>query len=158
MRNEKTVLLEELEKLLNGGTAHASLEQALEGLPYNLLGEKPGGLPYSIWQLTEHIRIAQWDMLEFCKDARHQSPEWPAGYWPTEAAPASQEAWEKSAQQIRTDLAAFIALLQEADLYSPLPHGTGQTVLREALQIADHTAYHTAEIIVIRRLLGAWKP
>lgn len=157
MSNQHQTLLTELEKLLQGGSAHVGLKKALDGLPPNLRGEKPDRLPYSIWQLVEHIRIAQWDMLEFCKDARHQSPKWPDEYWPKETAPASEETWNASVQQINADLESFIELLRKADLYKPLPHGSGQTILLEALQLADHNAYHTAEIVVIRRLLGAWK-
>ncbi len=157
MADQHQILIKELEKLLNGGSAHAGLSKALEGLTTEQLGEKPGPLPYSIWQLTEHIRIAQWDMLEFSKDPHHQSPKWPGEYWPTETAPANQEAWNKSVQQIQADLREMISLLHKADIYTPLPHGNGQSILREALQVADHTAYHTAEIIVIRRLIGAWK-
>lgn len=158
MNNQGSLLLMELEKLLKGGSAHAGLEEALEGLPENLRGEKPGKLPYSIWQLVEHIRIAQWDMLEFCKSEAHQSPKWPDEYWPKEAAPADDAAWNKTIRQIKDDLDEFIELMRKEDLYTPLSHGNGQTILREALQIADHTAYHVAEIIVIRRLLGTWKP
>ncbi|MHA4809952.1 DinB family protein [Flavitalea flava] len=157
MSDQQQLLITELEKLLEGGSAHVGLSDALEGLPEKLRGEKPGKLPYSIWQLVEHIRIAQWDMLEFCKDAKHKSPKWPEGYWPKETAPTDEKTWNKSVEQIENDLQEFVQLMGKADLYKPLPHGDGQTWLREALQIADHTAYHTAEIIVIRRLLGAWK-
>jgi hypothetical protein len=150
-------LINELVQLLQGGGAHASLEKALTGLPPNLRGAKVDNLPYTIWQLTEHIRIAQWDMLEFSKDGAHQSPNWPDDYWPKEPAPANDAAWDKSVKQINDDLAGFIKLLKSKDIYKPIPHGSGQSILREALQIADHTAYHTAEIIMMRRLLGAWK-
>ena len=155
--NTHPILLAEMEKLLHGGSAHAGLTDALNELPENLRGKKAGDLPYTIWQLVEHIRIAQRDMLEFSRDAGHQSPAWPDDYWPKEAAPADNAAWNTSVEQIKHDLEAFIELMRQTDLYTPLPHGDGQTILREALQIADHNAYHTAEIIVIRRLLGAWK-
>lgn len=157
MDNQAEILHQELVKLLQGGGAHADLKTALAGLPTDLRGAKTGNLPYTIWQLVEHIRIAQWDMLEFSKDDNHQSPKWPDDYWPKEAAPANDEAWEKSVKQVEDNLNEFIKLLKSEDIYQPIPHGKGQTILREALQIADHTAYHTAEIIVIRRLLGAWK-
>jgi hypothetical protein len=155
--DQHEILLTEIEKLLNGGSAHAHLNDALKGLPTEQRGAKPYGLPYSIWQLVEHIRIAQWDMLEFSKDARHQSPKWPDEYWPEEAAPKNEEAWNQSIQQIEKDLKEMIGLVKAGDLYEPIPHGTGQNLLREALQVADHTAYHTAEIILLRRLLGSWK-
>jgi len=150
-------LTAELTKLLKGGSAHVGLNDALANLPENLLGERPYQLPYSIWQLVEHIRIAQWDMLEFCKNPNHQSPKWPDDYWPKESVPKNKEAFEASVNKINTDLEEFIELLYKSDLYTPLLHGNGQTILREALQIADHTAYHIAEIIVIRRLLNAWE-
>lgn len=133
-----------------------SLKDALKGLPAKMRGVPTNDLPYSIWQIVEHIRIAQWDMLEFSKDGRHKSPKWPDDYWPEEAAPASDAAWRKSLKQIESDREEFINLLKKADIYKVIPHGSGQTILREALQIADHNAYHIAEIVVIRRLLGVW--
>ncbi|MDB5001010.1 MAG: transporter [Mucilaginibacter sp.] len=155
--DEHQILINELIKLLEGRGAHATLKDALTNIPADMRGVKPNGLPYSIWQLAEHIRIAQWDMLEFSKDASHNSPKWPDGYWPQESNPADNAAWEKTIQQINTDRDEFIALLKSEDIYASIPHGTGQSILREALQIADHTAYHTAEIILLRRLLGIWK-
>jgi hypothetical protein len=157
MDQQHQLLINELIKLLNGGGAHATLKDALDGLPANLQGVKPNNLPYSIWQLAEHIRIAQWDMLEFSKDGNHQSPNWPDDYWPKESSPADDAAWNKTIEQINNDRDEFIALLKSGDIYKSIPHGDGQSILREALQIADHTAYHTAEIILLRRLLGAWK-
>lgn len=151
-------LINELVNLLNGKGAHVSFSEAVADLPDNLRGVKPEGMPYSIWQLVEHIRIAQWDMLEFSKDASHQSPKWPDAYWPDEAMPKSDEAWNNSLIRIDYDLKAFIELLKNADdIYEPFVHGTGQNLLREALQIADHNAYHTGEIITLRRMMGAWK-
>jgi hypothetical protein len=150
-------LIKELKKLLSGGNAHVALKDATADIPFTLLGERPHALPYSIWQLVEHIRIAQWDMLEFSKDSNHKSPKWPDEYWPKEAAPADQNSWDNSLTQIDDDLKAFIELIQQRDLYEPFAQGSGQNLLREALQIADHAAYHIAEIVVIRRLLGIWK-
>jgi hypothetical protein len=157
MKNEHDVLIAELIKLLNGGSAHASLDEALDGLPAKLRGVKPDNLPYSIWQLVEHIRIAQWDMLKFSRDEKHESPQWPEGYWVKDVAPKDDADWESSLKQIKDDLNEFIDLLKGGDIYKAIPHGDGQSILREALQIADHNGYHTAEIIVIRRLLGDWK-
>jgi hypothetical protein len=154
---ENPLLLTEIEQLLNGGTAHAHLEDALHDLPAEHRGLKPHNLPYSIWQLVEHIRIAQWDMLEFCKNANHQSPKWPDEYWPDEAAPATPKMWDQSLAQIKSDLQEMISLVKSGNLYEILPHGTGQNLLREALQVADHAAYHIAEIVIIRRLLDSWK-
>lgn len=150
-------LIEELKKQLKGGVAHMGLKDATADIPFALLGERPHALPYSIWQLVEHIRIAQWDMLEFSKDGNHKSPEWPDEYWPKDVAPTDKNTWDKTLRQIDEDLKAFIELVEQRDLYKPIAHGTGQTILREAFQIADHAAYHIAEIVVIRRLLGIWK-
>ncbi|WP_316809454.1 DinB family protein [Pedobacter agri] len=157
MENHTSILINELKKLLNGGGAHVGLKEALADLSVEQVSQKPDHLPYSIWQLAEHIRIAQWDMLEFSKDGNHQSPKWPDEYWPKEVAPESMEAWNKTIASIEKDLLEFIELIETEDLYLEIPHGQGQTLLREALQIADHNAYHIAEIIVIRRLIGAWK-
>ena len=150
------IVIEELIKLLKGGGAHATLDDALKGLPKKLRGEKPANMPYSIWQLLEHIRIAQWDMVEFSKDANHQSPDWPDDYWVKDAEPADDDAWDNSIKQLNDDLDDFISLLKKEDIYKKIPHGDGQTILREALQIADHNSYHIAEIIALRRMLGAW--
>lgn len=154
-----SVVREQLIQLLTGSNAHQSFEEAINDLPVSLRGIKPDKLPYSIWQLVDHIRIAQWDILEFSRDPNHQSPPWPDGYWSKEVAPPTDEAWERAVQQIKQDRDAFIALLSdsECDLYAPFAHGDGQNLLREALLIADHTAYHVGEILVIRRLLNAWK-
>ncbi|QDW25003.1 DinB family protein [Pedobacter sp. KBS0701] len=157
MENQTSILVTELKKLLNGGGAHVGFEDAVANLPFNLLGERPYNLPYSIWQLAEHIKIAQWDMLQFSKDGSHQSPKWPDEYWPEEVAPKDENAWNNTLKQIDADLKEFNALLDCSDLYVPIPHGDGQNILREALQIADHNAYHIAEIVVIRRLLDDWK-
>jgi hypothetical protein len=157
MSNEHKILIEELIKLLEGGGAHATLKDALDGIPADARGVKPNNMPYNIWQLAEHIRIAQWDMLEFSRDGSHQSPKWPDDYWPKESSPADDAAWQQTIDQINADRAEFIALLKSGDIYSPIPHGDGQSILREALQVADHNAYHTAEIVLLRRLLGNWK-
>ena len=130
---------------------------AVKGIAPHLRGVKPDGVPYSIWQLVEHIRIAQWDMMQFCKDADHRSPKWPEEYWPKENAPEDEDAWTGSLSQISNDLDEFISLMEHSDIYQVLPHGTGQNILREALQIADHTAYHTGEIVAIRRMLNDWR-
>ncbi|KQR67338.1 DinB family protein [Pedobacter sp. Leaf176] len=153
----KEILIAELKKLLNGGSAHVGFKDAVKGLPFELLGKIPENLPYSIWQLVEHIRIAQWDMLEFSKDGNHKSPKWPDEYWVEALAPSEEGKWLESLKQIDDNLQEFIRLIESEDLFGKIPHGDGQNILREALQIADHNAYHVAEIVVIRRLLGAWK-
>ena len=157
MENEHKKLVAEITKLLLGGGAHATFADAVKTVTPEVRGVIPEHMPYSIWQLVEHIRIAQWDMLRFCKDADHQSPKWPDDYWPTEHEPINEEAWNGSIGQIADDLDEFIELVEHADLFQPLEHGEGQNVLREALQVADHNAYHTGEIIAIRRLLNDWR-
>lgn len=156
MEKNDQLIINELVKLLQGGSAHAGFKKAVDGLPAELRGVKAYNLPYTIWQLVEHIRIAQWDMLEFSKEGNHQSPKWPDDYWPKETAPANNTAWEQSIKQIEAELDEFVKLIKHSNVYAPIPHGSGQTILREALQVADHTAYHIAEIIIIRRLLNAW--
>lgn len=154
-----SALQKQLIDLLTGSNAHQSFEQAVANLPDNLRGVKPEKLPYSIWQLVDHIRIAQHDILEFSRNPDYQSPPWPSGYWTKDLAPANEAAWQQALDQIREDRDAFIELLNDpqADLHTPFAHGDGQNLLREALLIADHNAYHVGEIIIIRRLLDAWK-
>ena len=151
-------VIKELESLLTGGNAHADFDQAVKGVSHALLGKVPEGSAYSIWQLTEHIRIAQWDILEFSKNQDHVSPPWPEGYWPKDPEPPDAHAWKKSVDRIREDRDEFIALLKKAGsgIYSTFSHGDGQSLFREALVIADHTAYHTGEIILLRRILKDW--
>ncbi|HYL75594.1 MAG TPA: DinB family protein [Bryobacteraceae bacterium] len=148
-----------LVELLRGGHAHAGLDSALKGLPAKLRGVKPKGCPHTAWQLLEHIRIGQWDILEFSRDAKHVSPKWPEGYWPTTEAPPSATAWNKSVARVRADLKAVekLVLSPKTDLLARIPHGTGQTVLREALLVADHNSYHVGQLVLLRRLLGDWK-
>ena len=157
--NNSKEVVKQLKELILKGNAHATLEDALANIPKAALGKVPAKLPYSIWQLAEHIRITQWDILEFSKDAKHKSPKWPDEYWPKEKAPKEANAFEKCVKQIKKDRKEFITLLEkeDTDLYTPFPHGQGQNLLREAMLIADHTSYHVGEIIVIRRLLGNWK-
>ncbi|SRR5579871_3168260 len=145
-------------KLLEGGSAHITFDDAVKGLPVELRGKRPKGAAHSPWEILEHIRIAQWDILEFSRDAKHVSPAWPAEYWPKTAAPPSAAAWSKSLRQIRSDLEAMRGLVSDpkTDLHARIPHGDGQTVLREALLIADHNAYHVGELVTVRRLLGAF--
>ena len=157
MDDQHKILINELVKLLNGGSAHAGLDEALDNLPPKFRGAKPDNLPYSIWQLVEHIRIGQWDMLKFSENEKHESPKWPDEYWVKEVEPKDEATWEKSIKQINDDREEFIELLKKEDIYKDIPHGEGQSILREALQIADHNAYHIAEIIVIRRLLRVWR-
>ena len=148
-----------LANLLEGGNAHATFDQAVADLPTTLHGKIPAGAEHSPWQLLEHLRIAQWDILEFSRDPKHKSPDFPAGYWPSTPAPTNPKAWDKSVAAFRKDLSALCALVSDesVDLFAKIPHGDGQTVLREALLTADHNAYHIGQLILVRRLLGAWK-
>ena len=153
-------IIKQLIALLQGGQAHASLDDAVKGFPADLRGKAPHGLPYSAWQLLEHLRIAQHDILNFSAPPTggYQPMEWPADYWPKSAEPPSAHAWDHSVAAIRSDLKKFEALLTkpDADLFKPFRWGDGQNLLREALLIADHNAYHLGEIVMLRRLLGAW--
>lgn len=154
-----TALREHLLALLEGGNAHATFDQAIHRLPADLRGVEPANVPYTAWSLLEHLRIAQWDIVEFSVNPEHVSPPWPDGYWPQSNATPSDAAWKRSVQQFRQDLERMKELVADArtDLYAPIPGGDGQTVLREALLVADHNAYHIGELVVLRRLLGAWK-
>jgi hypothetical protein len=145
--------------LLDGGGAHARFNDAVKDMPERLRSVKPDGLPHSAWMLLEHLRIAQRDILEFSRNPKHASPKWPEGYWPKTQAPPSPAAWNKSVQQFRKDLKAMQDLVANAktDLYARIPWGDGQTILRQALLLADHNAYHIAQLIDVRRLVGAWK-
>ncbi len=144
--------------LLRGGGAHLDFEKAVAGLPPALRGAKPAGQPHTPWRLLEHLRLAQWDILEFTRDPRHVSPSFPEGYWPEGDAPPDPGAWDRSVEGFRADLRALQDLVADpaTDLLAPLPHGQGQTVLREALLAADHNAYHLGQLVLVRRLLGAW--
>ena len=151
-------LREHLAELLTAGHAHATFEQAVKGLTPELRGKAPKGAEHSPWQLLEHLRIAQWDILEFSRNAKHESPKWPEGYWPESKTPTDEKAWDKSVRAFKRDLKEMCDLVQDekTDLFAKIPHGDGQTVLREALLVADHNAYHVGQLVLVRRLLGAW--
>ncbi len=150
----------QLKALLDGGQAHAKFDDAVADMPFDLQGRVPHGLPYSARQLLEHIRIAQRDILGFSDNANgtYKPMKWPDDYWLKHAMPPDHGAWEKSVAAIQADRAAFEKLLETRDLAEPFPWGDGQNLLREALLVADHESYHTGELIMLRRLLGAWKP
>lgn len=164
MKNDKNIsdghstLVNNLVSLLEKGNAHVSLDKALQGIPLASLGVKPAELPYTIWQIAEHIRIAQWDLLEFSRNEKHLSPKWPEGYWPKETAPVSESAWTHCVSQIKADRVAFADLIKHAGaaLYEPFTYGDGQSLLKEALVLADHNSYHTGEIVILRRLFKIW--
>lgn len=156
--NVDASLREHVLELLRGGRAHLDVERALGDLPAELRAARPPHIPYSPWQLLEHMRIAQWDILEFSRDASHVSPDWPDGYWPRSEAPPDDEAWDRSVAALRSDLEAMASLVADPsnDLFARIRHGEGQTLLGEALLVADHNAYHLGQLIVVRRALGAW--
>lgn len=149
-------LKNQLLKLLDGGEAHLTLDDAVKSLPPELLGKKPAGTPHSVWQLLEHMRIAQWDILEFSRDAKHVSPKWPEGYWPKAQTPPDSTTWTKSVARFRKDLNEIKNLLKKASeeqLHAPIAHGDGQTLLREILLVADHNAYHLGQLVSVRKML-----
>lgn len=144
--------------LLGGGGAHLDFDRAVAGLPVELRGAKAANISHSPWQLVEHMRICQWDILEFSTNAEHVSPDFPDGYWPSGEAPPDALAWDLSLSKFRTDLESMRQLVraESTDLFAKIPHGDGQTILREALLVADHNAYHLGQLIIVRRALRAW--
>jgi hypothetical protein len=157
MKNDKE-LREHLVYLLQDGGAHANFDAAVKDMPPALRGQKPEGADHTPWELLEHLRITQWDILEFSRNAQHRSPDFPAGYWPKEAAPPSDKAWDKSMATFRAELKAMIDLINApaTDLFAKIPHGDGQTILREALLTGDHNSYHIGQLVLVRKLLGGW--
>jgi hypothetical protein len=148
-----------LVELLHGGQAHLTLDEALRDFPLEQAGVRPSGSPHSAWELLVHLRIAQDDILRFSRSADYHSPPWPKGYWPSSPAPKDQVEWNACAAAIRDDLTAFEAMVNDPaqDLFRPFPWGDGQTLLREALLVADHNAYHLGQLVLVRRLLGGWQ-
>ncbi len=154
--NREQALREHLLYLLRGGGAHIDFETLIADFPVHAINRKVVGVPYTPWQVLEHLRIAQWDILEFSRNAAHVSPEWPAGYWPAPDTEADEAAWQQSIAAFRADLIALTQLVADptTDLFAPLAHGDGQTVLREALLVADHNAYHLGVFATLKRLLA----
>ena len=152
-------LRKQLVQLLTGSEAHVDFEKAIQGLPAELRGKRSEGGEHSPWELLEHLRITQGDILEFSRDPEHKSPKWPEEYWPESQAPANEAAWKHSVEAFRKDLKALCDLISDpsTDLFAKIPHGDGQTILREALLTADHNAYHVGQLVLVRQLLGAWK-
>ncbi len=148
-------LRDHLVNLLSTGQAHITFDDAVKDFPTALRGVRPAGSPHSAWELLEHLRLAQWDILEFTSDPKHVSPTFPEGYWPADAAPPDDAVWDASVAAFRSDLAALTELAadEKNDLHAPLPHGEGQTILREVLLAADHNAYHLGQFVMVRRLL-----
>ena len=158
MENDKA-LRQHLVKLLKGGDAHADFEKAVKDFPADLRGKRPEGAEHSPWEVLEHLRIAQWDILDFCRNAEYNERKWPDEYWPKTAAPPDEKEWGESVKAFRNDLKAMCDLVadERTDLFAKIPHGDGQTILREILVVADHNSYHLGQMVLLRRLLGAWK-
>jgi hypothetical protein len=151
-------LVAHVQELLRGGHAHETFQKVLAGWPVALRGTRAPGAAHTAWQLLEHLRICQWDILEFSRNARHVSPKFPDGYWPKRPAPPDARAWQQSVKAFRDDLKGMQKLVADpgTDLFARIPHGDGQTILREALMLADHNSYHLGQLVLLRRLLGAW--
>src|SRR5229473_3049747 len=149
--NNDKALRKHVRAVLRGGNAHIGFEDFIKDFPVEACGRKLEGLPYTAWQVLEHLRIAQWDILEFSRDAKHVSPKWPKGYWPDEGETGTEKLWNETVERFRNDLEAFADLVRDpaTDLFADIPHGTGQTVLREALLLADHNSNHLGALIVL---------
>lgn len=156
MQNDQ-LLRDQLVKLLDWDHAHARFDDAVNGFPRELRGVRPEGVPHSAWELLEHLRIAQSDILEFTRRANHVSPEFPKGYWPQSPEPSSEDAWDASVEQFRADLRAFQELIADpaTDLFAAVPDDPNKTVLREVVLAADHNAYHVGQLMLVRRMLKA---
>jgi DinB superfamily len=152
-------LRQHLLNMLKASDAHVAFDASLKDLPANLRGKRPNGAEHSPWEVLEHLRITQRDILEFSCKPNHKSPEFPGGYWPSSQAPPNEKAWDQSVEAFRRDLEALCELVadESIDLLATVPNGDSQTFLREALLIADHNAYHLGELVLLRRLLGAWQ-
>lgn len=155
---DDAIIRKQLGSMVRGEGAHVPVDTAIEGLGADLRGQVPPGLAHSVWQLLEHIRIAQEDLLQYALDPGWRSPSWPEGYWPSDPEPPSAAAWDASVASFRQDRDAALELVQDAsrDLTAPLPHAPQHNLLRQLLLLADHNAYHGAQIVDARRALGAW--
>jgi DinB superfamily len=156
--NHDKALREQLVALLTKSEAHAEFASAVKDMPADLQGKRPKNAAHSPWELLEHLRIAQWDILEFARNPKHKSPDFPSGYWPKSPEPPDAKAWDKSAAAFRADRKALCDLVtnESTDLFAGISHADGQTILRQALLAADHNAYHIGELVLLRRILGAW--
>lgn len=151
-------LREQLLALLSGGHAHLDFDQAVADFPMEQINTPPPNVPYTPWHLLEHLRIAQWDILEFIRNPDHVSPDWPAGYWPARDERADAARWHQTIEDFRADLQALRDLVADpdTDLTAPLPHAKDYTVVREILTVADHNAYHVGEFAILRQIMGTW--
>ena len=156
--DKEKILRERLLYLLQGKGAHVSFEDAIADFPEEYRGKKFPGLPYTAWQLLEHMRLAQWDILDFSRNPKYESMNWPDDYWPKEEEPPEKDSWDNSVKMFLRDLKDMLALVKNpsVNLYSKIPHGSGQNILREALLVADHNAYHLGEMVLLRKVFGIW--
>ena len=154
-----TLVREHLLDVLRGGNAHMTFDDMIVDFPLESINTKPPHVPYTPWHILEHLRITQWDILEFMRNPRHESPPWPEGYWPAQDAQADEAAWNQTIAAFHADLQALEQILEDpdVDLYARIPHGTGQTILREMLLVADHNAYHIGEFAILRQVMQTWR-
>ncbi len=154
------LLRDHLVKLLSWRSAHLNFDDVIDGIPADMRGQQPEGLPYSLWQLLEHLRLTQRDILDFCRHSDYAEPTVPDDFWPDSVSPPSAGAWEASISQFRADLQAMQDLVADpgTDLFASIPHGDGQTILCETVLLADHNAHHVGQLIIVRPLLGIWPP
>ncbi|TPE42163.1 DinB family protein [Pontibacter mangrovi] len=157
--DQDKALRDHLVKLIRGSQAFQPVGTLLQGLTAETAGKTIPHLPYTIWQLVDHMRFTVEDILEFVHNPKYKEPNWPDDYWPTTKAPASQQALDKSIQALHKSMEEMVQLVQDPahDLYKPIPHGDGQTLLREAILVGEHTAYHLGQVVLMRRLLGDWE-
>jgi hypothetical protein len=156
--DENRILRDHLLELLRGGSAHLDFDKAIKDLPADLRGVRPEGSPHSVWELVEHLRFTQWDILDFSRNPDYTTPDWPQDYWPKTPAPPDDTAWAETVAAFRRDLKTMQDLIADpkTDLYAKIPWGDGQTILREAMLVADHNGYHLGQIVIVRQMLGAW--
>jgi uncharacterized damage-inducible protein DinB len=152
-------LRKEFTAYLGGGSTHAPLSKAVKNFPERLMNQRPENIPFSAWALLEHIRITQHDMVEFIKNPDYEELDWPKDYWPAANKKATKALWNRTLKDYEKDLAVLTKIVKDpkTDLFTPIPHGNGQTIMKEILQVIDHTAYHTGELVLLRRTLGAWR-
>lgn len=158
--DQDRALRDHLAGMLDWGSAHMTLEEAVADFPLEYMNVRPPNVSYTPWHLLEHIRIAQWDILDFCRNPDYKEMEWPKEYWPAEGESADEARWNETLREFRADLEELkhLAMDPNTDLYAPIPHGQGQTILRELQVVADHNAYHTGEFAILRQVTGSWPP
>ena len=149
-------LRETLISQLTEDHAHAGFDAAVKDFPANLRGERPDGLPHSAYQLVEHLRLAQWDIIEYALNPKHKSPEWPAGYWPQSPEPPDEKAFDKSVAAFRADRKKLVAALKKSDVLAPIPHAKNESLVAKTILLIDHNAYHLGQLVLLRRLLNIW--